>query len=168
MRLHALTSEQLEEWKRTRMESGRGKYHHLDHKRNLMVDVVEEAIDIQNIMERFAKHQSVNNGESPELEESCWDMILASNDIIEAAMYISNHLDDMDDSCGGHRVWWSEESKVEHPAEICMTCNSYDICNLMRATSNDKKCLRLKKRILLKKAFDALKKYFELEEYTNG
>ncbi len=106
MRLHELTSNQLNEWRAARMESGREKYHHIDHKRNLMVDVVEEAMDIQNIMKRFDKHQNINPNNNPELIEPYWEIKDLTNRVIEIAMDISNHLDDMDDSCGGYRIWW--------------------------------------------------------------
>ncbi len=168
MRLHALTSEQLNEWREARMESGREKYHHIDHKRNLMVDIVEEAMDVMNILRRFAEHTGVHNKDTPRLDDIYFDMEFAARSIIESAMNMSNHLDDMDDSCGGHRVWWSEQEKNDQPSDICKTCYDSDICDLIRTLDRDKKCLQLKKKTLLKDALANLKEYFRLEEMLRG
>ncbi len=168
MRLHELSEDQLKEWTEARMESGRKKYHHIDHKRNSMVDIVEEAMDILNIMSRFSMHQRINPATKAELLDPCWELIDASKRIIEIAMHINHHLGDIDDSCGGHRVWWSEQEEEEKRPDICEACKNTDICDLLRSFDGDETCLRLKKETLLKSALSSLKKYFELEEMLRG
>ena len=170
VRLHALTDDQLEEWRLARMESGREKYHHIDHKRNLMVDIVEEAMDVLNILRRFAEHAGIHNKDTPGLDDIYIDIEFAARWIIKSARSMSNHMDDIDDSEGGYRVWWSEQTKEEtsERADICKTCKDNDVCDLMRALDEDKKCLRLKKKTLLKEGLDSLKKYFDMERMKIG
>ena len=167
MRLHELTDAQLAKWRKARMESGREKYHHIDHKRGLMVDIVEEDMDIINILERYVNHNGLEKGS---IKERHHLITVAAWTIIKDAQKIDSVEEDVDDSEGGHRIWWSEQAKEEaaERADICKTCKDNDVCDLMRALDKDKKCLHLKKRSLLKEGLESLRKYFKMEEMKIG
>ncbi len=121
MRLQDVLEEQYREWRKARMEGGKEKYHHLDHKRDLMVDIVEEAIDIQNIAGRFLQHHSRKNvtdearnmdTEDTDIEGLIQSIGWLAWDIIVLAGRIDKCLVNVDDSCGGQRVWWSDQKNT--------------------------------------------------------
>lgn len=111
-RLHELTREQLEAWRRERARVGREKYGDAHLNRYGLVDVMEELLDALNIMDLtdcrvgpFGVETSTYYTEMVRLEA-------ALRKAIAAAQAADRALPDIEctDEQGGDRIWWSEHA----------------------------------------------------------
>ena len=109
-RLHEITSAELEDWKRARMNVGQLKYGDRDTKRYNLVDVVEELLDALNILERFENRARVQG-----LVDYNQQMRLRKiKDDVFSDLARVRSLDELlpDELCtdenGGKRIWWGD------------------------------------------------------------
>src|SRR5690625_2662623 len=121
MRLHELTPEQIEEWRRRRAEVGRRKYGDAHLQRYGLVDVMEELLDAQNIVELLVNrilgtdHAAAVNAQAGVLaiRSALWEMAYELQNLDKL---LPDHV--CSDEQGGERVWWSEQ--VRRDDEVCM------------------------------------------------
>lgn len=104
-RLYQLTPEDIDAWRKARLEDGQRKYKDGHLQRYGMVDVLEELLDAANILwlsfERTQKHLPAYEALRDKLAES-----------MDAAIVLDEKLDDDDctDEKGGERIWWDDQS----------------------------------------------------------
>jgi hypothetical protein len=105
-RLHELTPQQIEEWRKARLAWGQTIYGNRDLQRYNAVDVMEELLDCINILERFenrAKHQGFKTGFYDKNR-----LVGAINEAIIWLRSLDARLPDemCTDENGGKRIWW--------------------------------------------------------------
>ena len=114
MRLHELTPEQIEEWRRARLDAGRAKYGDAHMQRYGLVDVMEELLDAENILthlflERMksAYPKGMSLAQFKRLAIINEDLGRAIEGLQELDALLPDHV--CSDEQGGERIWWSEQ-----------------------------------------------------------
>lgn len=121
MRLHQLTSEQIDQWRQARLEAGQAQYSDAHLNRYGLVDIMEEVLDAVNILGLWAERlnkagfsgKDVTNPDNfvGLLENIIRGIEDVGNWVIELDEYLPDDL--CTDERGGNRIWWSEQPRGE-------------------------------------------------------
>lgn len=116
-RLKDITKEELEKWRKARLEHGQKKYGDSDLDRDNDVDMVEEVLDIVNIAERKCNRLS-EQGELDPDNQRAYIHKKYYNMVVDTAERLVNIIQEWDkktpDRCatdgkGGDRIYWPPE-----------------------------------------------------------
>lgn len=153
MRLHEMSEREMVQWQEARMKAGQEKYHGIDHRRDLLIDVVEEALDIKNILQRFYDHHR------PIITKEMWDymnkIMDAATEVIDCSVDLDKLVPRVDDTYGGERVWITEQAKTDVP-DSCLSCDALKSC--------EEECLLEKREEMIKECGEMIDKCEEMVE----
>jgi hypothetical protein len=115
MRLHKLTQEQIEAWRKRRAEVGREKYGDAHLQRYGMVDIMEELLDAKNILVLIDDRMARTGTWGSDISGRLFEVQVAIDLAIIKAMQADKTM--RDDQCtdeqGGERVWLSDQEVIQ-------------------------------------------------------
>lgn len=115
MRLHELTPEQIEQWRKARLDAGKSRYGDAHLQRYGLVDVMEELLDANNILGLFmdrVREGMVTDTQRSDIAVRVYTAKIALGFVASLISGIDSVVPDelCTDESGGDRIWWSEQA----------------------------------------------------------